>query len=543
MAPRAKRRSPGRRKGSTAPAAAVAAAPSLESRLPPAARLALVAGLVVLFLFWLRWRAPAPRDYDEYYHLALAREMWSGLRIPSFWWTPFSTMYDQFVDGAPLFHILLMPFARLPLERAGLFGALLGQLFAVGSFAWVLHTMRVPRPWWFVLAFPAVGTVLLQRLEMCRPHVWLIGFSLLLFPLLEGRRWKTLAVVSALFGLTHTGGWIAIAIAAAWTILGAVLPDERREGEPRFLWQPLAATAGGWLLGQLVHPDVPANFRLFFVSNFVIPFQATSAANAALRRELGNELTPPTAQVLFEQWPAFVAAGLVIAALALQPRMRRRTTLTVALFALGFLLVGALLMQRFLELGTPLALLALALAARDWRDEDLPRPLPGWGGTLAAVGLLAATFSSVASNTRYDVGKWSPPRKMAVWLGTQGTRGERVFTAQWADSGPLFYSAPQLQSLVALDPTAFAEKDPELFAMYSNIVRTRSADPVRLIRERFSARWVTVWKAYPRFGMQLQRRRVPIAYSDEDYVIFDLATPGTLAAPDLGQPQRRPPGR
>jgi hypothetical protein len=542
VAPRAKRKGPARRKGSTSQAAQAAAAPPVEPWLSPAAQLALASGLVVLFLFWLRWRDPAPRDYDEYYHLALAREMWSGLRIREFWWTPFSTMYDRFVDGAPLFHILLMPFARLPLERAALLGTLLGQLFAVGSFAWVLHSMRVPRPWLFVLAFPAVGTVLLQRLEMCRPHVWLIGFALLVFPLLAARRWKTLALVCALFGLTHTGGWIAIAIAAAWTVLGALLPDERREGEPRFAWQPIAATAGGWLLGQLVHPEVPANFRLLFVSNFVIPFQATSTANTALRRELGTELAPPSARILFEQWPAFVVAGLVVAALALQPRLRRRGTLTVALFAVAFLLVGAVLMRRFLELGAPLALIALALAARDWRDEDLPRPLPGWGGTLAGVGLLAATLSTTAANSRYDIGKWSPPRKMAVWLGNQGARGERVFTAQWADSGPLFYSAPQLQSLFALDPTAFATKDPALFALYSDIVRSRTADPIRAIRERFGARWVTVWKAYPRFGMQLQRRHAPVAYSDEDYVIFDLATPGTLASPDPGR-QGRPPVR
>jgi hypothetical protein len=294
-------------------------------------------------------------------------------------------------------------------------------------------------------------------------------------------------------------------------------------------------------LGQLAHPQVPDNFRLLFLSNFVIPFQASSGANAALRRELGVELAPATAQIFVEQWPALLLAGVAVSVIALRPRVFRRTTLAAALFAVAFLL-AALLIRRFLELGLPLAVLAFALVVRDWRDADLPNPVAGWGATAAAVGLLAAVFSTLAANNRVDSGKWSPPRKMAEWLGAQGRPGERVFTAQWADSGPLFYSAPQLQSLVALDPTVFAMKDPELFALYSDIVRVRAANPVEAIRERFGARWVTVWKAYPRFGMQLQRRHVPIAYADHDYVIFDLASPGTLAAPDLGQRAGRPPG-
>src|SRR5438552_8914574 len=120
---------------------------------------------------WLRWEAPFPWSYDEYYHLGLAREMRSHLRIESFRWAPFSTLFDQFVDSTPLFHLLLMPIATLPLPVAGALGTLLGQLFVVGAFAWALWSLQVPRPWWFLLALPALGTMLLHRLEMCRPQV------------------------------------------------------------------------------------------------------------------------------------------------------------------------------------------------------------------------------------------------------------------------------------------------------------------------------------------------------------------------------------
>ncbi|HEX9945359.1 MAG TPA: hypothetical protein VGG03_25390 [Thermoanaerobaculia bacterium] len=503
--------------------AAQAAVETRRERIPPLAKLLLACAVVVALFALRRIFLPLPWSYDEYYHLGLAREMLSGLRIESFRWTPFSILFDHFVDSAPLFHLLLMPIARLPLETAAFLGALFGQLFLVGSFAWALWSLRVPRPWWFVLALPALGTLFAHRVGMCRPQVWLIGSSVLVIALLVERRWKALFVVCALFGLTHTAGWISIPLALLWSLSGLVV-----RGEPagrRIPWQPVAAAAGGWLLGQLVHPEVPANFRLFFISNFVIPFQATAAGDAALRTQLGTELSPPGLDLLLEQWPALVAPALVAFALLFQPRLRSRATLTAGAVALAFFLAGSLFARRFLELGTPLALLALALVLRERRDQGLPPLLPNWGRMLAAAGIVLGTLWTAAALRTYDVGKASPPREMARWLGEHGAPGERVFTAQWADSSPLFYSAPQLQSLVALDPTVFYAKDPQLFQTYVNIVQGRHPDPARAIRERFGARWVTIWKQPVHKPLALQLSRSPgvrVAFNDYHYLVMDL---------------------
>jgi hypothetical protein len=99
-----------------------------------------------------------------------------------------------------------------------------------------------------------------------------------------------------------------------------------------------------------------------------------------------------------------------------------------------------------------------------------------------------------------------------------------VFTAQWADSSPLLYSAPQLQSLVALDPTVFYLKDPQLFQLYDEIVAGRHPDPARAIRETFGARWVTIpWRLYQRLAVQLNGSPgVTMPYNDPQYVVMDL---------------------
>ncbi|HET9765395.1 MAG TPA: hypothetical protein VFS60_01035, partial [Thermoanaerobaculia bacterium] len=154
------------------PAAPLPARPAaLATRLSPRLRLTLAAAAALLLLVWLRWNAPAPRSYDEYFHLGLAREMRSGLRVESFPWTPFSTAYDRFVDKEPLFHLALMPFAGLQLETSTLLGTLLGQLFVVGAFAWAFWTLRVPHASWLLLALPALGSLFLSRLLTCRPHL------------------------------------------------------------------------------------------------------------------------------------------------------------------------------------------------------------------------------------------------------------------------------------------------------------------------------------------------------------------------------------
>lgn len=501
-------------------------APVVEARperVPPWAKLLLACVAVIAFFAWMRITAPLPWSYDEYYHIGLSREMQSGIRIESFRWTPFSTLYDEFVDGAPLFHLLLLPIAGLPLETSGLLAVLLGQVFFVGAFAASLWMLRVPRPWWFVLALPALGPMVAQRLEMARPHVWLMGFAVLVLALLVSRRWKALFVASALFGLAHTGGWIVIAFAAVWLALGFVSRDQ--PGETRFPWQPVALAAGGWLLGQLVHPEVPANFRLFFVSNFVIPFQASGAGDTLLQSQLGTEISRPELHILLEQWPAFLPAAFVALALLFEPRLRSRSVLTAAFFGLAFLAAGSLFARRFLELGAPLSLFALALVVREMRDKGIARAMPGWGKAVAGAAIAIATLWTVVGVGRLGFGLFSPPQGMARWLGENGKPGERVFTAQWADSAPLLYYAPQLQSLVALDPTVFYNKDPKRFETYVRIVNGQHPDPIRAIREEFGARWVSVWKmpVYRALAFQLyEKPGSQLIYQDDFYQVYDL---------------------
>ncbi len=538
--------------------------------------------------------APAPWSYDEYYHLGMARELRSHFPLRSFPWTPFSLVSEHFADGVPLFHLALMPFAGWSLERAGLAGVLLGQVFVLACLGVALWRLRVPHSWAFMLGMATLGSLFAMRFDMCRPQLLLVGFSVLFLGLLvSGARPWALAIVAAVFGLAHAGGWIVIFYTAVWEVAGLLVPalagaarggsggttgkisktgktgktgprprsqattstktlpatalptgallashasqpilDQGASRPPfgfrRLPWRLLLWVAAGWLAGQLIHPNFPYNLRLMALANLVVPFEASPAGNDALRTQIGEELAPPGLDLLAEQWTIFLAPLVVAVLLLRERRLRTRATLTTALVALAFLLLGSLMLRRMLEVGAPLAILALAALAAERRRQstDAPGGLLGSWTAWAAAGALAVASLWTAQTVRvYGFGKASAPQEMARWLGEHGNPGERVFTAQWADSAPLFYSAPRLQSLVALDPTLFFAKDPRLFQLYVDIVQGRQPDAARLIRQRFGARWVTLWQApvYERFAEQLVATPgVRLVYRDPYYVIADL---------------------
>jgi hypothetical protein len=495
----------------------------------------------------LRLLAPNPWDYDEYFHVGLARELHNGMPA-SFHWTPFSLAYEHFADKELLFHALLMPFSGLPIERAALAGALLGQLLVVGAFAWVLWRLRVAYAPLYLLALTAMGVTFVSRMAMCRPHHGEIGFTILFLGLLVLEAPPlALAAVAAVFGLFHASGWLPIAFSLLWLLAARLDPTATTtttattatSKTPRRRWLDVAATGLGWTLGQCLHPAFPYNLRLLWIQNVTVLTKA-AAGGQALRSQIGSELQPMATRLVPDQWPALLAAAVLFFLLATRPAWRRPQVLLIAGLAMLALFTGLFLWLRFFELGAPLTLLAIAVGSR---QPEIParrrRAMPAASvkaplmGAVALI-LVGSLFSFSRLRNHYHTGEIALPRGMAEWLAEHGRPGDRVFTANWADSEPLFYYAPRLQSLVALDPTFFLIADPERFRLYADIVQGREVDSVRAIREQFGARWVTVWRfpAHKALATRLLRSgQATVAFADPYYLVIDLGEPDGSRAP------------
>jgi hypothetical protein len=483
---------------------------------------------VLAFYAALRIGVDLPWGYDDYYHLGVARELGRRFPLRAFPWTPFSVLAERFSDKELLFHVLLLPIARLPIGKAALIGTLLGQAFLIGSMAWFLRSQRVPGAPGWLLGLAALGPFFVLRIEQLRPHVWMLGFSVLVLGLLfRGARLWILAAVCAVFGLTHTAGWLAIPIALTWSLAVRLAPGSE---ERRFRLGPVLAAAGGWLFGQLVHPNLPHNFWLLWTQNVVVPLASLGAETRSLREALGMELLQPSLSFLLEQWPLFIAPALAVAWLVRRPLARTPAAVTLSALAAAFLLAGAFLLRRLLENAAVLGILALAVVAAEAASRGERPLLPRRGRAMAALALILGAAWSVWGVRDFGRGDLRPlgnarPLAMASFLGENGRRGAQVFTAQWADSAPLLYVAPQLKSLVAQDPTFFYAKDPQLFDRYWAIAHGRSGDPVGEITRRFGARYVTIWKASGFAPLAQQLRRDPRAsmlYQDLAYEVWEL---------------------
>jgi hypothetical protein len=108
--------------------------------------------------------------------------------------------------------------------------------------------------------------------------------------------------------------------------------------------------------------------------------------------------------------------------------------------------------------------------------------------------------------------------------------------------------------MVLLDPTLFWLADPELFELYVQTIGGRVSEPAAVIRERFGARYVTLWKvpSYHVFANRLaQSGQAAVVYADPYYLVFDLGEvtarplPARFQATLAGAPatSRPPPGR
>src|SRR6266571_4773486 len=88
--------------------------------LPARGALVTLVFLVSVPLFFLIYtRLPVLYDADGYYHLAVARAYAERGVFHTLDWARFSVMHDGFGDKEFLFHVLLIPFARLGDPTAG----------------------------------------------------------------------------------------------------------------------------------------------------------------------------------------------------------------------------------------------------------------------------------------------------------------------------------------------------------------------------------------------------------------------------------------
>jgi len=448
----------------------------------------------------------APFDADSAYHVAVGWLIRDHGILHSFPWTPFSWLADHYADKELLFHLLLAATRGLPWTAAAhIVGAICGAAALLSSF-FLLRKERVPLAGLWAALPLAASAVFVYRFSVVRPHLLSIALASLALWAASRQRLVPLFVASAIYPWAYV----------AWQLpIGLVLVAElaRWLSGGRVAWKPLPVALAGVAVGVAAHPNSLNLVRLaWFVIGDVLVRNAWSGQPGF---ELGLEFEPFTV-VQWAKWLATPAA-LAGAALFFAFRDRRKSAvpLAFAIAALGFAL-ATVRTARFAEYFVPFSAVALALA---WH--------PAARGALAlfasCVLYSAWPTADMLAGLHGEQERISPV--LAATLRERVPPGAQVFTCGWGHTGELMLALPERRFLVALDPTFFYAKDPELYRLWYRLPRDPPPNPAEIIRQAFGAQFV-ICRWDDRFRGFLNRlateggvNTITIA---EDWSVYDL---------------------
>ncbi len=449
--------------------------------LAVAAWLALHAGAAAFVQFGF---AHVAEDADTDYHVAVGRLIREHGILQAFPWTPFSILADHYADKELLFHLLFVPLAGLDAAlAANVVGTLCGAVM-LGALYLVLRRERVPFAGLWALAPLLASSGFLYRFALVRPHLLSIALALVVLWAAARQRLRVLAVASALYPWAYVAWQLPVVLAllaeAARALAG------RRPG-----WRTAAVAATGVAAGVAFHPNALDLVRFSWTVLSDVLVRGAWAGRQGI--ELGDEFRPFT----LAEWSKLLLPplGMTIAALGLSWRRRRDDAVPLA-FALGAAAFCLLTLRtaRFTEYFVPFAVAAFALSAGALRA-------PAWRALrppamVGATVLLCAVYSVPESGRLLAALAVREPRvtaEEAQALRARIPEGAQVFTCEWGLTGTLMLALPERRFMVALDPTLFAVKDPERYALWYRLPREAPPGLAATIRERFGARYVACY--------------------------------------------------
>jgi hypothetical protein len=456
-----------------------------------------------------------PIDADTAYHAAVGRLLSEHGILRSFPWTPFSWLSDHYADKELLFHLLFAPLSGLGwITASKIVGAFLGATLLFVIFL-VLRAEKVRFAGLWALLPLVTSDVFLYRFALVRPHLMSISLAIiLLWAALRGW-YLLLAAVSALYPWSYVAFW------QLPLILLCIVEAARFLSGERVQWKPAAVSAAGIVVGWALHPNALNLLKFNWIH--MVDVLLVNAWQSKEGIELGLEFLPFTAM----QWVRwlFAAAAMTVMGLIFGWRERKQDAGPLA-FAFSAVVFGLLAARtaRFAEYFIPFAALTMARASK---------AVP-WRGFVIAVFAVSLLYTSKPlTETAQGLGakREVMPAQLASWLQQRIPAGSQVFTTEWGHTGTLMLALPDRKFIVALDPTLFLVRDPELYRLWYELPRNPRPGMAETIRKRFGARFVVglLDERFVNFYFQLSSEPgvKALLLSDDNWVVFDLGGPST----------------
>ena len=523
-----------------------------------------IAGIgIIFYLLQFSTTAICCGDFDGYYHVQWARELWMSMKSkafpPAFPWLPLTTLNPKdYVDHHLLFHIFQIPFVAFSDPRLGakIASALFGGL-AVLSCYWLLLRYRVRYPLVWLIALLACSAPFLFRMNMAKAPplaiVYLVIAIHLFFQRKDSRRYWPLLPLALIFTWTYDLFVLLVMATVFWVITIAIT-------ELRFEWRPLVFVLVGCAAGMVLNPYFPHNLQL------LVEHMQIKLTMSDFDTKVGSEWYP------YDSWEflgnsAVACIAMLAGYISFEPSERKR-----AHYSIFFLLFSTALMimtarwKRIAEYWPPFAVLFAAFSLQPWLQglRAYPRRLPPdvleelqpffdreekteraslellRHGAAAVVALVLCVFLYFnLTATEKEIAQSEPHdhyRAGAQWLRDNVPAGQIIFNTDWDDFPRLFYYAPSHHYVSGLDPNYLFDKDPDLSRLYDRITLGQEQDPGPLIRDRFGARYVFSDNLHHDFFDQARSSGwFDIVYEDTECTIMYIRDEKLVENP-LGEP-------
>lgn len=491
--------------------------------------LIITAAALICFSVFLQLLYPAYLlEGDEYYHIAMAREMKASGIVRDFKWAKFSLFEGHYADKDFLFHLSIVPFLFFFKDAV-----------AAAKFAIIFYSIAFILLLAFILRRYLPGYIAAVLLLLLFFNYFFLSYFIRLRPVLLAniltilgifflikKRWPAVFIISFLFSWSHISFFTIIIFAACAELVRLFIGSgEKKE----FFLKNILAAAGGVLLGCLLHPNNPNNWVSLHLNGFLVPFYNLSGK----KLDFGIEMLPASSNVaLLYNIAAFLIlySGMWFVALG---RIRLSYAACVWWLCASIYVFFSFFSARFWFSADILIIVAFAALIGDWL-KDKPAGVilrkARWlcAGSLIAVSLFLPLNLKMFRETL--LGAWQVNRHYVDtgnWMAENIPPGETVFHSSWMDSPWFICLNPKDSYLVVLDPIYMYYPDPGLYSIYALLSRGHYPHPGRIIRQAFGGiNYGYAGKNY-KLAQQVKKDKdnFLVLYEDDMGIVFKLLTP------------------
>lgn len=497
----------------------------------------LLLGCAIFILFSTNQISTELADPDAFYHMKIAQLIAQQGIIKDFWWLPYTTLSQYYIDQHLLFHIITIPFVTWlePFVGIKLLVPILGTATLL-TLAWLMRSLRLR--WWLPLTIILALTVTFTfriNLVKATPLSLIILFALI-YCLAKQRFWL-LALLSILYVWTYGGFAMALIISIVWWISQLIFAWQQRMLRTKQLWleqlRGFGFLSGGLLLGIIVNPYFPANLWFYWdqlIQIGVINYQKVIS--------VGSEWYPyEPSQLFLSSLLLTFAAGLSFSIIII----KRQRFSQLDWFGVGLLFIGCMLTfksRRYVEYFGPFVTLAAAIWFNhlvlptirqiwQWFEKNKSWQIIYYSMLLSVIMLqftlviLHDTNQNVLdvrsgiSITKYQAA--------GTWMQQNAMPYTKILHSDWDDFPSLFYYNSNNAYMAGLDPTFMYRYNQDLYWLWVNITTGKFTGDITTALTTLDVKYVIVEQDHTAMDKLIKTStHTKSVYVDDEVTIYQV---------------------